>query len=189
MLTRIISGAIGLVVFLVVMFSESVVLTGAITLLSIIAIYEVLKAYGYHKNILFISTGILASLAFAFLKYIKAEHMLAFVFVFLFIYALLMLFKHEEIKSKDIFTVLVLVIFIPFVFSSIGYIKEIENGNIYVWLPFIAAWVTDTFAYFTGRFLGRHKLCEKISPKKTVEGAIGGIVGAVAGFIIFALIM
>lgn len=189
MLTRIISGAIGLVVFFVVMFSEKFVLAGATTILSVIALYEVLKAYGYHKHILFIITGILSSVTFTCLDYLKPEHMLALLFVFLFIYAVLMLLKHEEIESKDVFTILVLTLLIPFVFSSIAYIKRIENGNIYVWFPFIAAWVTDTFAYFTGRFLGKHKLCEKISPKKTIEGAIGGLIGAVIGFVVFALSM
>ncbi len=43
-----------------------------------------------------------------------------------------------------------------------------------VLMAFIAAIITDSFAYFTGRLIGRHKLAESISPKKTVEGAIGG---------------
>ena len=189
MVTRIISGAIGLVIFFVVMFSKNLVLTGAITVLSLIALYEVLKAYGYHKHIPFCISGVLSAVAFGCAEYIKPEYNLALIFILFFVYSLMMLFKHEEIESKDICTVFVLTLLIPFVFSSIANIKKMENGNIYVWLPFIAAWVTDTFAYFTGRFFGRHKLCEKISPKKTVEGAVGGLIGAVIGFVIFALSM
>ena len=56
-------------------------------------------------------------------------------------------------------------------------------------MPFIGAWVSDTFAYFTGRLLGRHKLAPAISPKKTVEGSIGGIVFAVAVFAAYGLIL
>jgi phosphatidate cytidylyltransferase len=48
-----------------------------------------------------------------------------------------------------------------------------------VWLVVLTAFGTDIFAYFTGSLLGKHKLCPKISPKKTVEGAIGGVVGSV----------
>lgn len=48
--------------------------------------------------------------------------------------------------------------------------------------------MTDTFAYFTGRFFGNHKLIPSISPKKTVEGAIGGIIGSIVGCVIFALL-
>jgi phosphatidate cytidylyltransferase len=48
-----------------------------------------------------------------------------------------------------------------------------------LWLVILTAFGTDIMAYFTGFFLGKHKLCLNISPKKTVEGAIGGIVGSV----------
>ena len=48
-----------------------------------------------------------------------------------------------------------------------------------VWLVIFSAFGSDIFAYFTGFLLGRHKLCPAISPKKTVEGAIGGVLGSV----------
>ncbi|MDR1271756.1 MAG: phosphatidate cytidylyltransferase [Clostridiales Family XIII bacterium] len=50
----------------------------------------------------------------------------------------------------------------------------------YVWIVVLAAFGCDIFAYFTGMAIGRHKLCPGISPKKTVEGSIGGIVGSIA---------
>ncbi|MBP5610924.1 MAG: phosphatidate cytidylyltransferase [Clostridia bacterium] len=48
---------------------------------------------------------------------------------------------------------------------------------------------TDTFAYFTGRFFGRHKLIPEVSPKKTVEGSVGGTVFCIVGYIVFGLVM
>ena len=48
-----------------------------------------------------------------------------------------------------------------------------------VWLVLLSAFCTDIFAYFTGVFLGKHKLCPNLSPKKTIEGAIGGTVGSI----------
>jgi len=51
--------------------------------------------------------------------------------------------------------------------------------NSYVWIIVLAAFGTDIFAYFTGKVFGRHKLCPSISPKKTVEGSVGGIIGSV----------
>lgn len=189
MLTRIISGAVGLVLLFIVMFSPKAVLLTALMLLSVIALFEVFNAYGYQKNKIFIVLGIISSALFTFAKSFDLTILFAFLFIMFVLCVVIMLLKHNEILSKDIFTIMLLVILIPFVFSAIGYIKEGENGSIYVWIPFIASWVTDTFAYFTGKFLGKHKLCEKISPKKTVEGSIGGILGAVAGFFVYFLAM
>ena len=64
-----------------------------------------------------------------------------------------------------------------------------EFGRIFIWLVFIGAFVTDTCAYFVGKSVGRHKLCPNISPKKTVEGAIGGVLGAGVAFVLFGLIV
>ena len=68
-------------------------------------------------------------------------------------------------------------------------LRYLTNGAYLFLLPFIGAWVCDTFAYFTGRFFGKHKLAPAISPKKTVEGSIGGIVFAVAVFAIYGAIL
>ncbi len=57
-------------------------------------------------------------------------------------------------------------------------------GNEAFWLTlavFVAVWASDTLAYYTGRTWGRHPLAPRVSPKKTVEGAVGGLVGALAG--------
>lgn len=51
------------------------------------------------------------------------------------------------------------------------------SARVWLWVALCIPWVADTLAYFTGYFLGKRKLCPEISPKKTVEGAIGGVVG------------
>lgn len=67
----------------------------------------------------------------------------------------------------------------------------ISSGVVYIWLPFIGTWANDTFAFFVGSALGKHKLCPAISPGKTVEGAVGGIAGSLLALIgigsVFAL--
>jgi phosphatidate cytidylyltransferase len=54
----------------------------------------------------------------------------------------------------------------------------LENAAVLIWLPFLTAWFTDSAAYFTGISIGKHKLSPAISPKKTIEGALGGIIGS-----------
>ncbi len=62
------------------------------------------------------------------------------------------------------------------------------DGPGFVLLSLMLAWMSDTGGYFAGRFLGKHKLYEAVSPKKTVEGAIGGLLGAVAGAVAGSLL-
>ncbi|HHV73442.1 MAG TPA: phosphatidate cytidylyltransferase [Thermoanaerobacterium sp.] len=77
------------------------------------------------------------------------------------------------------------VIYIIF-FSYIWKIRDINNGYLLVWLIFIISWLTDTFAYFVGKRMGKRKLCPTISPNKTWEGSLGGITGSLIGCLIFA---
>ena len=68
-------------------------------------------------------------------------------------------------------------------------VRERPNGLIIVVLIFISSWGADTLAYCTGVLIGKHKMSPHLSPKKSVEGAIGGIVGAAVLGIIYALIV
>ncbi len=59
--------------------------------------------------------------------------------------------------------------------------RDLPDGASYVLLAFFFAWLSDTGGYFAGRFFGKHKLYEAVSPKKTVEGAVGGLAGGLFG--------
>ena len=62
----------------------------------------------------------------------------------------------------------------PVLNTSMG---SFEHGCAFIWLALIGTWASDTFAYFAGSFLGKHKMCPAISPKKTIEGFAGGLIG------------
>lgn len=66
------------------------------------------------------------------------------------------------------------------------YWGSLSLGAVYLWLPFIGTWASDTFAYFVGSKFGRHKLCPTISPGKTIEGALGGLAGSIWGVLILS---
>ena len=78
---------------------------------------------------------------------------------------------------------------IGYAFSSFVQIYASGASRGYLLLPFILSFGCDTFAYFTGLALGRHKLAPKVSPKKTVEGSIGGLAGNVACGLLFVWVM
>ena len=64
-----------------------------------------------------------------------------------------------------------------------------EYGKYLVWLVFIASWLCDTTAYYVGRMFGKTKLCPEVSPKKTVEGSIGGLLGSAISCGVFGFII
>lgn len=78
---------------------------------------------------------------------------------------------------------------IGYAFSSFVQIYASGVSRGYLLLPFILSFGCDTFAYFTGLALGRHKLAPKVSPKKTVEGAVGGLAGNMLCALLFAWVM
>ena len=75
-----------------------------------------------------------------------------------------------------------MVVLIPCALQTLVTLRSlsVHHGMFYVLIAVLAAWVADVGAFFAGTFFGKHKLCPEISPKKTVEGAIGGLVVNVA---------
>jgi len=67
-------------------------------------------------------------------------------------------------------------------------LRQLADGLAWIWLALLSTWGADTFAYFVGKTWGRHKLWPRHSPKKTVEGFIGGIGGGILGAVIIKLI-
>ncbi len=63
-------------------------------------------------------------------------------------------------------------------FSFISLVNQMPYGKYMVWIIFLSSWMCDTAAYYTGRIFGKRKLCPKVSPKKTIEGSIGGLIGS-----------
>lgn len=93
--------------------------------------------------------------------------------------SLLYLFKIEERKLEDALATLTGIFYIVFFSYHVVLVDETGEYSIMLWLIVLTAFGTDIMAYFTGMLLGKHKLCPKISPKKTIEGSIGGILGSV----------
>ena len=102
-------------------------------------------------------------------------------------------FSHGKYKLSDVAIAFLTAFYILAGFNAILILRDYEIGGKYVYLTvFLGAWITDTFAYFCGMLFGRggkHKLIPDVSPKKTVEGSIGGIVFCIIGMVVFGLII
>ena len=93
-------------------------------------------------------------------------------------------FPPEKVCYGATFTVYVVI-----TFSSLLFLRRMESGVLLFMLVFVGAWMTDSFAYFVGRFIGRHRMCPELSPKKTWEGAVGGWIGCIACFLLYGFII
>lgn len=90
----------------------------------------------------------------------------------------------EETTITDVGVTVSGFVYTGVLFSFLLLLGEKEQGIYYVPLVFIISWVCDTLAYYSGRLFGKHKLIERVSPKKTVEGAIGGLFGGIIGAVV-----
>lgn len=80
-------------------------------------------------------------------------------------------------------------VLLPMLLTSLVRIHNGEHGRAFVLIPFIIAFMSDSGAYFAGLKFGKHKLAPTISPKKTVEGVVGGVISAVFGMVVYCLIL
>lgn len=80
-------------------------------------------------------------------------------------------------------------VILPLLFGSLVRIHSTENGRAFILIPFVLAFLSDSGAYFAGLKFGKHKLAPAISPKKTIEGVVGGVLGAMVGMLLYSLIL
>ena len=80
-------------------------------------------------------------------------------------------------------------VILPVLLGSLVRIHGTEKGRFFILIPFAMAFLSDTGAYFAGLTFGKHKLAPVISPKKTVEGVVGGIACAVIGMVIYCFVL
>ena len=98
-------------------------------------------------------------------------------------------FTFPKYKAENVMWSFFGIIYVTVMLAYIYETRTLDNGVYLVWLIFVSSWGNDTFAYFTGVLIGKHKMAPVLSPKKSVEGAIGGIVGATILGIIYGSIV
>lgn len=201
MLKRIITAIVALCVFVpIVIFSDTWVFPVAISLCAVIGIIEMLGCIGHKKNLFFtIPLCIVAAFVPLYMRYsyenganlfeaLKLVIGIAFI-VALYVFGVAV-FANKKIAVTDAGLIFAVSFYIVAAFGAIVYIHDFINNGVYIYLlTFICAWVTDSFAYFSGRFFGKHKLIPSVSPKKTMEGAIGGVIFCVIGMLVFGLVI
>ncbi|MBE6784491.1 MAG: hypothetical protein E7536_10850 [Ruminococcaceae bacterium] len=195
MKVRLISSAVAIVIALIVIAGIfTPVFPLFLSFLSVVAAWEIMKAVGVKSNLIIIPAEIFSAVIPV---YAQVSRSLPFdipegAVLTLYVIMMLgfMLKTHKKTKFEQLAITLYASIFVPYAFSGLITIRDVfvTYESVYtkaeaIYLIFFAllcSFLTDSFAYFVGRKFGKHKMAPVISPKKSVEGAIGGLVLSVA---------
>ena len=190
MKTRILTAIVLIPLLVLVLLSGSPVIAAAVIIISTVGMYEFYKATGLKDKKCLCVLGYLAAIAIPLMRgFVNPQLYAPLAYLFMFLLFVIMLAQHKTVSVTDAAMVIFSVIYIPYFLTNLLYIRELEHGRILLWIPFIGAFLTDTCAYFAGVFLGKHKLCPEISPKKTIEGSVGGILGCMVACMLYGLLM
>lgn len=186
---RLISSFFGIIVLVLVLLGNQQIFDIVVTLISAIAVYEVVNATGLKEYKAMKAAALFLPAALMLTSHFAYSYLSAVIFIFISIFMLIMLFNHKRYSFTTTAMFMAISIMLSLSFLYVSMVRRLGNGNIDVLVVLIGCWITDTCAYFSGYFFGRggkHKLAPEISPKKTVEGSVGGIVGVVLILVAYA---
>ena len=182
--TRVISSVVLVILALVTILGGGYLLAATLLFLALVAYRELMKACklsGEGKKLSALEiNGYIGILAYYLVMVFVPDRIYLFLAVvliligFMFIYV----FSFPQYHSDQIMSAFFCVAYAPVMLSFIYLVRELPYGVYTVWMIFISSWICDTCAYLTGICIGKHKLAPILSPKKSIEGAIGGVVGA-----------
>lgn len=196
MIKRTISSVVLIAIaLLAVIFSEHMVYPLALAFLAFVTLFEMLRVIGVHKNLVLSIPAYAFAIAFPIGAYfIKPETTIYFLLILasgMFVYLLWLMGISVFSKGKTAFSriseAFVSTLYITVSITTLSLLRyfDRENGVWAVVLVFVISWMSDTAAFAVGSLMGKHKLIPEVSPKKTIEGAIGGVVFATIGCLIY----
>ncbi len=192
MKTRILSAAVmvpGLVLFLV--WLPKVCTAILFGLICAIGAYELLKGTNLVKNIRLVIYSALFAFGVSMWSFYGAPYpwFLGGVLGFIALLFGELLLSKAKLSVRAISMCVLGGFIVPYMLCAVVRIFAMDTGRYLIYAPFIAAFMSDTSAYFAGKFFGKHKLAPIISPKKTVEGLLGGFAGAIVSMLLYCLIL
>ena len=176
--TRLLSGILLIIIALVTIISGGDILFATILAISLIGMTEIYKILEINNKLLGYVGYAAAILYFAMIRFGKTDLITMFTIAFLIVLMAAYVFTYPKYRSEHIMLAFFGLFYVAVMLSYVYQIRMLEQGAFLVWLVFLCSWGCDTCAYCVGVTMGKHKMAPVLSPKKSIEGGIGGVLGA-----------
>ena len=189
--TRLLSGILLVVIALITVITGGNVLFATLFLISMIGVYELYRVFEIENKAVGIC-GFLFAAGYYGLLYAKpllpdtTDWFMLLFMAFVICLMAVLVFSYPKYRTEQMLAAFLGVFYVAVMLSYIYQTRILPGGVFQVWLVFICAWGCDTCAYCVGMLIGKHKMAPVLSPKKSVEGAVGGVAGAALLGVIYA---
>lgn len=175
---RVISGAVLVIIAFITLYFGGALTCAVMCAVSLIGVMELLRIYDLDKKGIGVASYAATVIYYILLYFDLDTLILPLIVVYLLAVLAIYVLTFPTYKDRDVMTAFLSFVYVSVMLSYVYIIRDLENGGILVILIFVSSWGNDTCAYLVGRACGKHKMSPVLSPKKSVEGLIGGIVGS-----------
>ena len=189
---RLLAAAALLPLLLVVLLALPEVCTMVLVgLMALVAAWELLWGTGLVKQLRLVIYSSAAAFLAALWSFLGQGYVASLVGILVFSGLMFaeLLASHGKLPFSQITVCFAAGLLVPFLLTALVRLRCMEQGKALVLIPFAISFLSDSGAYFAGKFLGKRKLAPNISPNKTVEGMIGGVIAGMAGMFLFGLVL
>ena len=187
--TRLISGIILVIIALATIISGSWILFFTLLAVSLIGmreLYKVMKVSDEHVTVLELVGYLGAVLYYIAMKADFGNYGTMAIIISMILILFVYVFGYPKYHAEQVMAAFFGMVYVAVMLSFIYLTRNLPDGKFLVWLIFLCSWGCDTCAYCVGMLIGKHKMAPVLSPKKSIEGAVGGVVGAALLGVIYA---
>ena len=187
--TRLISGIVLVIIALATIISGSWILFFTLLAVSLIGmreLYKVMKVSDEHVTVLELVGYLGAVLYYIAMKADFGNYGTMAIIISMILILFVYVFGYPKYHAEQVMAAFFGVVYVAVMLSFIYLTRSLPDGKFLVWLILLCSWGCDTCAYCVGMLIGKHKMAPVLSPKKSIEGAVGGVAGAALLGVIYA---
>ena len=187
--TRLISGIVLVIIALATIISGSWILFFTLLAVSLIGmreLYKVMKVSDEHVTVLELVGYLGAVLYYIAMKADFGNYGTMAIIISMILILFVYVFGYPKYHAEQVMAAFFGVVYVAVMLSFIYLTRSLPDGKFLVWLIFLCSWGCDTCAYCVGMLIGKHKMAPVLSPKKSIEGDVGGVAGAALLGVIYA---